>query len=592
MDVNTAGARSPEIALLLTGSLCALPFLMPYHDLPVKAFHAEWLAAVLGIGAAAAAVASRSTGLVSWPVPARWLIAFALLLACLAALGAPVYRQLPFVAALYVVYAALMVWLGAQLTNALGVERVAVTLAACLLVGALLTGLAGIIQFYGRPKLLEDLVAELYGPRAYGNIGQANLYANYLALGEGSLAYLWARARVRTPHMVVALTLLLWGTTLAGSRSALFYSFWLAVLATLTMRDSAGARRLKGFAYALATATAAADFVLPWLNSLLDLGPASTGALARTLVDEAIEPRPLVWLLGLRVFAGAPAVGVGIGEFARAAFDSGLDPLLLRRGELWTSPHNLVLQLLAETGVVGASLALGSVVAWGLQVARGFRARRDLVWWWLIAVVGIELIHSMIEFPLWYAHYLGVTALLMGVGAMPSPGSQAMSRQSRIATGGACAVLACASILLLRDYLRLDGARVTGAGVTLARTSDAQRDAATMRELTLGLMAPLAEYWLVMGASLDRSDLAGKLAMSERVARFWPTYDILTRHAVFLGLSGETASAQELLARSLRTFPHRRPYILAILGQARGADPAAIDPLLRFAEGGSREKPN
>ncbi len=49
-----AGARLPEIGLLLAGSLCLLPFLMPYHELPLKTFHAEWLAAVLGISAALA----------------------------------------------------------------------------------------------------------------------------------------------------------------------------------------------------------------------------------------------------------------------------------------------------------------------------------------------------------------------------------------------------------------------------------------------------------------------------------------------------------------------------------------------------------
>ncbi|HYC12607.1 MAG TPA: Wzy polymerase domain-containing protein, partial [Stellaceae bacterium] len=520
--------------------------------------------------------------------PARWLIAFAIFLGCMAALGSPAYPQLLWVAALYVVYAALMLWLGAQLTGTLGLERVAVTLAACLLVGALLTALSGVVQFYGRPRLLEDFVAELYGTRAYGNIGQANLYANYLVLGEGSLAYLWARSRVRTPHMLAALALLLWGLALAGSRSALLYVLWLAVLATLTARGDEN-RRLRGFLYAAACATLLADVMVPWLNSLLHLGPASEGALERVLVDEAAEPRPLLWLLGLRVFAGAPVLGVGIGEFARAAFDSGLDPALLHRGELWTSPHNLVLQLLAETGLVGAALALAGLGAWGLQAARGFRESRDLARWWLVATVGVELIHSMIEFPLWYAHYLAVTALLMGAGTTPDPRSPAMSRPGRIATGTTCAVLAFASIVLLRDYLRLDSARVTGAAVTLARAADAQRDAATMRELTRGLMAPLAEYWLVIGAPLDRSDLAGKLAMSERVARFWPTYDVLARHAVFLALSGQAGGALELLARLLQTLPHRRVQIVAILAQARGADPAAIDPLLRLAEGDSRE---
>jgi hypothetical protein len=87
----------------------------------------------------------------------------------------------------------------------------------------------------------------------------------------------------------------------------------------------------------------------------------------------------------------------------------------------------------------------------------------------------------------------------------------------------------------------------------------------------------------VMGAPLDRNDLAAKLAMSRRVARSWPIYSVLARHAVFLAFEGETRKAQDLLANSLRTFPHRRDSIVAILQLAHAADPGAIEPLLRAA---------
>ncbi len=37
--------------------------------------------------------------------------------------------------------------------------------------------------------------------------------------------------------------------------------------------------------------------------------------------------------------------------------------------------------------------------------------------WWVAACVGVEIIHAMLEFSLWYAHFLAISALLMGVGA-------------------------------------------------------------------------------------------------------------------------------------------------------------------------------
>src|SRR5712691_13125500 len=109
------------MSLLLAGCLCLLPFLLPYHQQPVLSFFPEWLAAALGIAASLTLLVGRgvtTVSFVSLPVPARWLIVFAVFLAVQAASGRPVYSQLPLLAALYVLYAVLLIWLGAHLTAA------------------------------------------------------------------------------------------------------------------------------------------------------------------------------------------------------------------------------------------------------------------------------------------------------------------------------------------------------------------------------------------------------------------------------------------------------------------------------------------
>src|SRR5438445_2145499 len=575
------------MSLMLAGSLCLLPFLLPYHQQPVLSFFPEWLAAALGIAAALTLLLGRGAPAVSLPVPAGWLIAFAVFLAAQAASGSHAYSQLPLLAALYVLYAVLMIWLGAQLTAALGIERVAMVLAAVFLIGALANSLAGLIQFYGRPRLFEDVIAELRGNRAYGNIAQANLYANYLALGEGALLFLWARARVRTAYALPALALLLIGSSLSGSRGALLYALWYGTLGLLAVRvqDGEGARRLKFAACGVAVAALSAHFAVPWLNDVLQLGPPGEGTLDRILASsgEHAEPRRQAWLIALRAFIGAPLAGVGPGEFAGAAFELGLDPSLTQSGEIWTSPHNLPLHLLAETGAVGAALVLGGLCVWAWRAARRYRADPQPALWWIITGAGIELIHSLIEFPMWSAHFLGVTALLMGSGATLAMDSRAVSHRNRIVATAACAALAVALGTLLKDYVRLDSTRFTGTTVTVAPAADAQRDAATMRELAHGLMAPLAELWIVMGMPLERSDLAAKLAVSERVVRCWPANAVVVRRAVFLAFDGDAENARGLLARALRTFPHQRQATIAILRQALAAAPSAIEPLLLMA---------
>ena len=572
------------ISLLLAGSLCLLPFLLAYHQQPIPSFFPEWLAAALGIAAALTLLVGRGVTAVSFvssPVPALWLIVFAAFLAAQAASGGHVYSQLPMVAALYVLYAVLMIWLGAQLTAELGIARVATVLAMFLLAGALANSLAGVMQFYGRPKLFEDIVAELHGNRAYGNIAQANLYANYLALGEGALLFLWLRERVRTAYALPALALLVLGGALSGSRGTLLYALWYAALGFLAARTQEGAQkwRPKIAACGIAGAVLAAHFAVPWLNAALHLGPSGEGAIDRL---EHGEPRWQVWLIALRVFLSAPFGGVGAGEFAGAAFEIGLDPSLTTIGEVWTSPHNVPLHLLAETGLVGTLLVLGGLCVWGWQAARRYWTGREVASWWIIAAVGIEMIHSLTEFPFWSAHFLGVTALLIGASARAGP-SLAVARASAISAGAVCIVLSVASAIMLRDYMRLDVTRITGTTVTLTSATQAQQDAATMRELTHGLMAPLAELWILIGAPLDRSELAEKLALSERVARYWPANTVVARRAVFLALSGEAEKARSLLARALETFPHQVNATILILEQARTADRSAIEPLLAMA---------
>jgi O-antigen ligase len=593
--VKTTSAQSTS--LLLAGCLCLLPFLLPYHQQPIPSFFPEWLAAALGIAAALTLLAARGVTAASFvplPVPARWLIAFAAFLAVQAASGGRAYSQLPLIAALYVLYAVLTIWLGAQLTAALGIERVAAVLASFLLAGALANSLAGVIQFYGRPKLLEDVIAELHGNRAYGNIAQSNLYANYLALGEGALLFLWARARVRTVYAIPAIAILLLGSALSGSRGALLYALWYAALGAVAARVQNGAevRRLKFAAYVVAVASLSLYFAVPWINDALSLSPPGEGTLDRILapVGEHAEPRRQAWLVALRVFIGAPLAGVGAGEFAGAAFEAGLEPSLTRLGEVWTSPHNLPLHLLAETGLVGTVLVLGGLSVGGWQVARSYWMDRRVASWWIIAAFGIEMIHSLTEFPLWSAHFLGVTALLIGAGARLETHSVRVSRIVWIVPAAACAVLSVILGVTLRDYVRLDTTRISGTTLTLTPAAQARQDAETMSELTHGLMAPLAELWMVIGAPLDRSKLADKLAMSERVARYWPANTVVVRRAAFLALDGEAEKALSLLARALKTFPQQNKATMLILEQARTADPSAVEPLLVMARAFSESR--
>lgn len=584
------------VGLLLAGAMCLLPFLIPYHQPPLRSFYPEWVAAALGLIAFVAVLPSPRFQSVALPVPGRWMIGFAAFLVVCAIARDAVYPQMSLWAVVYVLYAVLMIWLGACVVAATGLEKTIGVLAACILAGALANAAAGVIQFYGRPVWLEDLIADLRGIRAYGNIAQPNLYANYLALGVAALLYLWVRRRVSGVATGCAAALLVWAIALSDSRVALLYSLWFAALGAFSARGGHGGDRegdmrgLCGAALALSVAMLAAYVAAPWFNGLFSLGPAGAGADGR-LLNTLGDLRWPAWALALRIFAAAPIAGVGIGEFAGAAFQAGLPREMTDRFEVWTSPHNQVLQLLAETGAVGAVLALAGVGAWCLAVWRRHRFALQPATWWVIAAVGVELIHSLLEFPMWSAHFLGVTALLMGTLAYvpertPGEGHAVLRRVLGAAT---CAGLAGTLVLGLRDYWRLDLTRATGAGSTLAGAA-ATQDAQTLRQLGHGLLAPMAEFWLCVGAPLNRDDLALKLRWSERVMHYFPANAIVGRRAIFLTLDGQIDEAGRLIDRLAHPSPEARQASVALLRRTQSADQAVIAPLI--ARIGFREPAN
>jgi O-antigen ligase len=414
----TIGGRTAEIALLFVGSMCVVPFLVSYHELPMANFYPEWVAAALGLLAAVTLISS-GTPLASLPAAAWWFTCFAVLLLVEAALRGSAYPQMTWWAIAYVAYAVMMLWLGAQLSAAAGLERTATLLASCILLGALANAVIGIAQFHGRPDWIESVVADFRGVRVYGNIAQANLYANYLALGQAALLFLWATKRVKVGFAVIAAVLLCWASALSLSRAALLYGLWMAVVAALAAGRHADAqrRRLCWGAAALAGAIVLAHAIVPLLSGITGSESPALTTLERARAGSSDLRWPL-WGVGWRVFLTAPLLGVGMGEFAGAAFSAGLPAEMTAAFAIWTSPHNLVLQLLAETGVLGAALVIAAWGTWWWRCGRLCRADPNPALCFILSAVGIELLHSMVEFPLWNAHFLGVTALFMGTVAL------------------------------------------------------------------------------------------------------------------------------------------------------------------------------
>ena len=123
--------------------------------------------------------------------------------------------------------------------------------------------------------------------------------------------------------------------------------------------------------------------------------------------------RASIWQAGVTVFPDRPLLGVGTGAYGAA-----VEPLLNKRH----LPHNLVLGLLVEQGVVGFLIYFGLLGACAVAIARMPPPQRKL--WaalmlsWLVGVMSLN----------W--EYRKVTWLLFGLVAAQSVGSRLRHRSS------------------------------------------------------------------------------------------------------------------------------------------------------------------
>jgi hypothetical protein len=569
-------------AVLLTGLAWTLPLLQPYHRFPLTGFYSEWLALALGLAAAAPLLLRDSWRDATVPLIAAAPLALAVVLAVQVALDRVPYPETALVGGLYLLWAALMALLGHALGRRLTLDSIARALAWCLLAGGLLHVLIGLVQHFNVATPFSFLIARKGWGVIYGNLGQPNHYAATVTLSLASAAYLYSRGALPVVVAALCAALFLAVLALSGSRSPWLYLVALVALALLLHRRQrdGSSRRLAFFACWLLPGFVAAD----WLVTLPFLMP-EEGRVVLTSAESlfqyatGVKPRLQLWGEAWQMFLAAPVLGAGFGQFAWHHFLH-----LAASGEsaapgLFNHSHNVVFQLLAETGIAGALVVAGAVAAW---IADLRRVKLDPAWWWLLALLAVIGIHSLLEYPLWYSYFLGPAAFLLGLGAQRSlavrfPGAARAAAALAVLAG--CVNLA-AVIPAYRDFEQL----VFRAGPRAAQPpSDAAFAEALMRVHGEPLLRPYVELAIAYGVKVDREQLNDKLDLVARAVHFVPVEILVYRQALLLALAGRGEAAREQLVRSLRAYPGERAAAIAELDELAVRYPSELKPLLELA---------
>lgn len=581
-----------------------LPFLNPYHFYPLTNFYSEWLALALGLAALAPMSAKGFWDQVEIPTTALWLLAFAALLLLQLVWLDIAYPEFSLLGALYVVWAAWLIWLGRVLVRSCGMEQLVRWLAAMLLLGGLLNAAAAVLQFYGIDSLFGSISIASMGASkggAYGNFGQNNHFADYVSLALISALYLRIKGRLSWPTTVLCIGIFLYVLSLSGSRST-----WLYLLAALALslwfRSGPDAFQLRRTALVLAVLLPLFGLVQYAIShyglAVRPALPALPGAAYLPVtpidrfMDELTHPgrltqtggssvgiRLYMWHQALLMWSRAPLFGVGFGQYAGVFFEQAAELSRYHISHYDRNAHNALMQLLAETGLLGVGLVGAGLGAWLWGLRRRLAMRAES--WWMLCLLSVLFLHSMVEYPLWSANFLGVAAVLLGMGSERNLRLHltALSRFAfPVVVLAGC--FALGSVLqAYRDLELLMYPRVLPKN----RAEIVEHNEALLKLHRDTLLAPYVELTYAGVVAVDRSDLQDKLALTRRVLRLMPVPELAYRQVLLLGLNGERDAALLQLDRAVAVFPERLKNFAAEAEKAALEEPGALAEIAKYA---------
>ena len=433
--------------------------------------------------------------------------------------------------------------------------------------GGELSAAVGILQHFNIHSFLDDFIAAKNFAAVYGNVGQTNHFATHISLALASLVLLFAAARL--PIWVViplALPLLL-VLSLSGSRSSGIYLF--AVLAFSLLLYWRGTACTEGYVakrrLVVTSFLLIIGFVLmQWLLIKASIFVVPSGSI--TVVDRIFDQasgtsaRIYLWQEAWHMFLQAPILGIGIGQFALHHFHLSTVFQTPEITGICNNAHNLILHLLAETGLAGTLPVVGGIVLWLLGLYSVRRQSLDLSLWWLLTMVGIIGIHSLHEYPLWYGHFLGLAAFLLGAGEIRFI-SMKLPHIGKLVTLLILVLGWWVMATVEQDYRQLESIMPAHDNQNKSLTGSNRSVLQALHQKTL--LSPYVDYALSSTMELNQEKIDLKLKVNQRVMEFHPSAPVTYKQAVLLALSGENEAAIE---------------------QAENAALAYLNEIVRFAD--------
>jgi O-antigen ligase len=588
--------RLTHISLALVGLMWVFPFLHVRHAYPLTTFYQEWWSALLGV--LALLLLAERDNWVKPAIPKISLLPIGLIGVVLLQwlLGKIAYFDQAVLYALYMLFAALLMLLGARLRDCFGLLKLSQILAIALLIGAELNSLVGVLQHFSWHTLFDTVIAAKVSAVVYGNIAQPNHFANYIALGMISLGFLFQQNKLKAFHAALLAVPMLFVMTMSASRSSWLYLLLMAAMAWWWSQRDISLRPLLRYSLLLIVGFGLMHLIVHLQVIAVQANGIDT---VQRLLDqeETGEIRLYLWREAGLMFMQSPFLGVGFGQFAWQHFQ--LVPELQQNNivGLYNNAHNLIMQLAAEAGAAGLLILFISLGVWingmrqsyaasnraSLMGDEQHRAALDAEHWWGYAILGVLAIHSLLEYPLWYAYFVAIAAILLG--ALDETRYRLAFRL--VGRMVVVAVLLSGLLVLLQlmsGYKDLEQtlAGRSSATARMAGSSSVARDALVSLH-GVSLLSPYTELFMSERIKIDEQYIKEKLALNTQVMRFVPIASVTYRQAFLLAQDGQQSQAQTILNQAIWSYPGSLPIQRQRLMELAVKDPVHFSALLEFA---------
>jgi O-antigen ligase len=575
------------LSLALLALALVLPYAVANHTYPIPTFYAEFTALALHLltGAGVLLLMATAKPRITFASPTVALVPllFGVVLVAQSVLLPVAQPSMNWLGGGFLLAAWMATHAGYGFARAKLDETALRWAAGALIVGGLFAVFSQGIQLFHLETRVSPFVVAYnvtVERRPFGNMAQANHLATYIAFAMAGALFLVQTRRLAVGIWLLISTIFAVGLALTVSRGPwlqmgviVVAGFWMAFAQTRNEPLLRRSNREWVIPIALGVLFFVVNALIRWANVHYHLELAQSAA-ERFKDAGQIAPRLALWKYGWTMFKTHPLLGVGWGEFPSYQFE-----LVKTLGgvEIANNSHDIFIDLLAKTGLIGIAIVLIGLVAWLVRVVRAPQSAGRVFG---IALIGVLTMHALVEYPQQYMFFLLPAMFVFGL---------LETRPLRLVPGrlsfGAFAVVVFGGLAALypvyRDYAR---AEVLYYGSRPAEQYTANPSF---------LFQAWGEYGLATLQPMNSMDLQHKLAMHKQAIALLPGETVLRRYAVLQALSGDTAAALDtverlrIFAEELKDWPSQLSYLYELTDEQKSLAGFKAELVKRYGLPGS-----